>query len=114
MQDTRYFVTERLGEPYVKLTLTVWACCWIIPFFVLLGQRPKKTPAILGTVSAIVCLGFWLERNTLVWPSLVPDDGSAWIGMIQFGVALGFLGAYGLIYVYYARIFPSLAVPERS
>jgi hypothetical protein len=113
MQDTRYFVAERLNEPYVKLTLTVWAFCWIVPFFVLLGQKPKKTPAILGTVAAIVCLGFWLERNTLVWPSLAPDDGSAWFGAIQLGVAAGFLGAYGLVYVYYARVFPSLAVPER-
>jgi len=114
MQDTRYFVAERLHAPYVMLTLTVWAFCWIIPFFVLLGQRPKKTPAILGTVAAIVCLGFWLERNTLVWPSLVPDDGSAWLGLVQLGVAAGFAGAFGLVYLAYARIFPSLAVPERS
>jgi len=114
MQDTRYFVAERLHEPYVMLTLSAWACCWIIPFFVLLGQRPKKTPAILGPVAAIVCLGFWLERNTLVWPSLVPDDGSAWIGAIQLGVAAGFAGAFGLVYLYYSRVFPSLAVPSRS
>jgi hypothetical protein len=107
-------VSERLGEPYVMLTLTAWACCWIIPFFVLLGQRPKKTPAILGSVGAIVCLGFWLERNTLVWPSLVPNDGSAWVGVIQLGTALGFAGAFGLLYLYYARVFPGLALPERS
>jgi len=114
LQDTRYFVWDRLNEPYAKLTLTVWAFCWIVPFTVLLGQRPKWTPAILGPVSAIVCLGFWLERNVLVWPSLVPDDPGAWIGLVQVGVALGFLGAFGFVYLYYARILPSLPPPERS
>jgi hypothetical protein len=112
-QDTRYFVADRLNEPYVKLTLFTWACCWIIPFTVLLGQRPKKTPQILGAVAFVVCLGFWFERNVLVWPSLVPQDGWAWLGLIQLGVAAGFVGAFGLVYLYYSRIFPSLALPER-
>lgn len=114
LQDTRHFVGGRLAEPYVWLSLTVWACCWIIPFTVLLGQAAKKTPQILGSVSAIVLLGFWLERNVLIWPSLVPKDDSAWIGLIQIGVALGFLGAFGLVYLYYSRVFPSIALPERS
>ena len=39
---------------------------------------------------AILLFGFWLERNALVWPSLVPDDGAAWFGPIQIGIALGF------------------------
>lgn len=109
----RYFA-ERLREPYVKVTLTVWACCWIVPFWVLLGQRPKRTPAILGTVAAIVVGGFWLERNILIWPSLVPDDSFAWLGFVQLGIAGGFLGAFGLVFLAFTRVLPSLAVPKRS
>src|SRR5690606_1491450 len=63
---------DRIQEPYAKVTLLVWACCWIIPIWLLLGQRPKRAPLILGGVSAIMLFGFWLERNVLVWPSLVP------------------------------------------
>ena len=59
----------------MKLSLVAWIGCWVTPFWVLLGQRPKQTPVILGGVAAISLLGFWLERNALVWPSLVPDDG---------------------------------------
>jgi hypothetical protein len=114
MQDTRHFVLDRLNEPYAKLTLTVWAFCWIVPFTVLLGQVPKKTPQILGSVAGVVLLGFWLERNVLVWPSWVPADGTAWIGLIQLGVAAGFVGAFGLVYLYYSRVFPSIALPDRS
>jgi len=109
-----HYFAERLREPYSKVTLTVWACCWIIPFWVLLGQRPKRTPAILGTVAAIVVFGFWLERNILIWPSLIPDDTFSWLGFVQLGVAAGFLGAFGLVYLTFTRVFPSLAVPKRS
>ena len=114
LQDTWFFVADRLNEPYVGLSMSVWTACWIVPFWVLLGARPKQTPAILGTVSAGVLIGFWLERNVLVWPSLVPDDGWAWLGGIQLGIAAGFFGAFVLVYLIFSRVFPTLPVPKRS
>lgn len=114
LQDTWYFVGSRIDEPYVRLSLVAWVGCWVTPFWVLLGQRPKKTPAILGGVAAIVLLGFWLERNALVWPALVPHDGSAWFGPIQIGIAAGFLGAYVLVFLVFTRVFPTLPLPARS
>jgi hypothetical protein len=100
------FFWERLKEPYAKLSLLVWACCWIIPFWVLLGQRPKRTPIILGTVSAISLFGFWLERNVLIWPSLVPKDTLAFLGLVQVGIAVGFLGAFALVFLLFSRRIP--------
>jgi hypothetical protein len=113
VQDTWWFVQSQLAEPYVKLSLAAWVGCWIIPFWVLLGQRPKRTPAILGSVAGLMLLGFWLERNVLIWPSLVPDDGFAWLGPIQIGIAAGFLGAYVLVYLVFSRVFPTLPLPQR-
>ncbi len=103
---------ERLREPYAKLALAAWIGCWVVPFWVLLGQRPKRTPAILGSVATIVLIGFWIERNVLIWPSLVPDRTAAFAGFVQFGTAAGFLGAFVLVYLVYSRIFPTTAVPE--
>jgi hypothetical protein len=114
LQDTWDFAASRLDEPYVKLSLAAWTGCWIVPFWVLLGQRPKRTPAILGAVAAAVMLGFWLERNALVWPALVPEDGSAWFGPIQLGIAAGFAGAFALVYLVFSRVFPTLPLPRRS
>ncbi len=108
------FDWSRFGEGYGWLSMVTWACCWIIPFWVLLGERPKKTPGILGPVAAIVLLGFWLERNLLIWPSVVKGDGWAWLGAIQVLVAGGFAGAFVLVYLVYTRVFPGLAVPTRS
>ena len=113
LQDAWYSKWEYLDQPYVKLSLAAWVGCWVTPFWVLLGQRPKKTPAILGSVAAVSLGGFWLERNALVWPSLVPGDGLAWAGPIQIGVALGFLGAFVLTFLIFSRIFPTLPLPKR-
>jgi len=114
MQDTWHWAWTNLDQPYVKLSLTAWFGCWVIPFWVLLGHEPKKTKAILGSVALISLLGFWLERNALIWPSLVPDDGLAWFGPVQIGVAVGFLGAFELVYLVFSRVFPTLPLPERS
>jgi len=103
----------RLAEPYAKVTLLAWACCWIIPFWVLLGQRPKRTPVILGSVAVIMLFGFWIERNVLVWPSLVPADSLSWLGFVQVGIAAGFLGAFALVFLLFSRRLPSLPVPKR-
>jgi hypothetical protein len=110
--DMKFF-WDRLSEPYSKVTLFVWVCCWVVPFWVLLGQRPKRTPAILGSVAAVVLFGFWLERNVLVWPSLVPKESFSFVGPVQLGVAAGFAGAFALVFLVYTRVFPSLAVPRR-
>jgi hypothetical protein len=111
LQDSWYFALSRLDEPYAKLSLTAWACNWVVPFWVLLGQRPKRTPAILGSVAALIVVGFWLERNALIWPSLIPQDGHAWLGGIQLGIAAGFFGAFALVYLIFTRVFPTLPLP---
>lgn len=106
------FELARLGEAYGWTSMAVWACCWIVPFWVLLGQYPKKNPYILGTVATIVLIGLWLERNLLVWPSVIKEGGFVWFGSLQLLIALGFLGAFSLVFLLYTRVFPSLALPE--
>jgi hypothetical protein len=107
------FRWERLTEGYGWVAMTVWLFNWIIPFWVLLGQRPKKTVWIAGPVATAVVIGFWLERNLLIWPSVVKGDQLAWLGPIQMGVLAGFVGAFALVFLIYSRVFPSLAVEER-
>lgn len=101
------------NAPWVKITLFAWVCIWVLPFWLLLGQRPKKTWWFLASVATLSAFGFWIERNVLVWPSLTPDETWAFLGWIQIGIALGFFGAFALVYLVFTRIFPSLAVPHR-
>jgi len=119
LQDTWYMegFWERINEPYVKTTLTAWILCWVIPFWVLLGQRPKKTPAVLGTVASLSVFGFWLERYILVTPSLIPPEAVlngasvSPFGMIELLVSAGFLGLFFLCFLLFAKVFPG-ALPK--
>jgi len=116
LQSTWYWQgwAERVfGEPWAVVTLFTWVCVWVIPFWCLLGQRPKKTPWWLASVAGVSVFGFWLERNVLVWPSLVPEDTWAFLGWIQGGIAIGFLGAFVGVFLLYTRVFPGLAVPAK-
>ena len=94
--------------------MLVWTCCWILPFWILLGQQAKKTGWIAGPVASIVVLGYWFERNLLIWPSVIKDDQFAWFGLIQIGILLGFIGAFALVFLIYSRVFPSLAVEKSA
>lgn len=108
------FDWARLQTGYGWVSMVVWACIWLIPFFVLLGQRPKKTPWIAGPVAATMLLGFWLERNLLIWPSVIKGDMLSWFGMIQVGIALGFFGLFMLVVLYYSRVFPTVSTAVRD
>ncbi|MFP6654168.1 MAG: hypothetical protein VCB25_00975, partial [Myxococcota bacterium] len=108
------FDWARLQTGYGWVSMAVWACIWVIPFFVLLGQRPKKTPWIAGPVAATMLFGFWLERNLLIWPSVIKSDMLSWFGMIQVGIALGFFGLFMLVVLYYSRVFPTVATAVRD
>ena len=106
------FQWARLKDGWGWISMIVWTCCWIFPFWILLGQKPKKTVWIAGPVAGFVVLGYWLERNLLIWPSVIKGEQLAWLGPIQIGVLLGFVGAFSLVFLIYSRVFPSLAVEE--
>ena len=67
-QVTGISITPRFWLPSIDpvagaISMAVWLFVWLIPFWVLLGQRPKKTPWIAGPVAGVLLFGLWLERN---------------------------------------------------
>jgi len=121
IQDTWYFTGwwTRAAEPYVHVTLSAWMLIWVLPFWVLLGQVPKKTPAILGPIAFGSVVGFYLERYILVTPSLVPPKavlaGAAItpFGALELGIAAGFVGLFFLCFLSFAKVFPG-ALPAKA
>ena len=88
-----FFIVQRVHHiPWSPLSVACVVLIWLIPFTVLMSVRTKKTPIVLGTVSALGLVGMWLERYVLVVPSLSLD--AIPFGPTQFLISIGFLGAF--------------------
>jgi hypothetical protein len=82
-----------------------------LPFFVLLIRKLKMSPGVLTGMSIIVLTGMWLERFFLVAPSIWKGEEMP-LGLIEFSITGGFLGAVGLTSVLFLKAFPLLPVSD--
>jgi hypothetical protein len=96
------WIIRRFSPPYSKISFAVLLCLFVIPFFGLLGVKPKKTPYILATFSCIVLFGLWIERYLLVYPSLyviphavMPGWQEVGVGFLFAGLMVGSLAFFG-------------------
>jgi hypothetical protein len=90
-----FFIALRVHYvPWAFMSWMTVCLVWAIPFVSLLGIRPKKTPAILGTVALLGMAGIWSEIYVLVVPSLSPRTIP--LGWVEILVTAGFLGAFWL------------------
>jgi len=93
--DGDLFIALRVHYmPWAFMSWMTVTLVWAIPFVVLLGIRPKKTPAILGTVALLGMVGIWSEIYVLVVPSLSPRTVP--LGWVEILVTAGFPGAFWL------------------
>ena len=110
LPNEQVFFVNRLAEPYRVLSIAVFFMLFVLPFFGLLGVKPKKTPAILATFSAIILLGLWIERYVLIYPTLYPGADGIPFGLAEIGAALLFGGILIGSLAWFASRFPMLQV----
>ena len=104
-----FFVVPRVQHlPWGALGWSAFILIWAIPFCVLMGKRPKQTPAILTMVGILGLIGMWIERYVLVVPSLSPRHIP--FGWVEVLITLGFLGAFGLTALPGLRLVPAPAL----
>jgi len=111
-EETPYVVL-RLSGPFTKWAWTVFFLTFFIPFFGLMNWTTKRRPELFQWFALISLLGVWLERNLIVQPSVHPGFFTLSPGVL--GVMLGFLGAFVLMFLNFARTFPmvsSLGIPK--
>ncbi len=107
LPNEQTFVIHRFTSPNGAIALTVLFCLFVIPFFGLLGVKPKRTPGIQAIFNAIVLLGLWLERWLLTYPSWYPKT-HLWIGWQEVGITLAFAGLFLASLLWFATRFPIL------
>ena len=100
------WLIHRLTATFEPIMVSVVFGLFILPFFGLLGVRPKRTPRVLLVFAGIVLTGLWLERYMLVYPSLYIGVGNIPMNWQEIGIALGFAGLLLTCVLWFATRFP--------
>jgi hypothetical protein len=66
--------------------------CWVVPFFLLMGVRPKTNPVMLRTVALLGLIGVWITDYVMIVPSLSP--GELPLGWVELSILAGMLGLF--------------------
>lgn len=85
-----------LVTPWINVTRIVLIVGFVIPFLLLLVQRWKMIPAVIGSIAVLPVVAGFFERNLLILPPLRPDAGGFPIGIPEILITLGFAGLWGL------------------
>jgi len=70
-EETGYFVTRMHGAYEVVFFLNV-ALNWVVPFLALLRRPPKRQPAMLARIAAVVLVGRWVDLYFGIVPPFSP------------------------------------------
>lgn len=105
-EETSAMMLRIAAEPWRRVGILMVVLVFVLPFWGLMGVKPKQTPAILGTFAVISLVGLWLDRWVFVVPSIVQSAPRAPLGWTELLVTAGFAGLWGLCHVWFASTFP--------
>jgi len=104
------FIAVRKFPIWQNLSIAVFLCLFLIPFWGLLTRFAKMTPATHMLFAGVISFGFFIERFDLVVPSLVPTPDAFPFGVGELLVTLGYLSIFLLCYIAFMRTFPIVPV----
>jgi hypothetical protein len=110
LPEETWWVFLRFEDPWRRLAFTVFGLVFLLPFLGLMNLHTKKSPFWLALFACVSLAGMWLERLLLIMPSLNPDR--VWVGLPELGVALGFLGVFGLAVQGFLAKYPAIKVTD--
>lgn len=110
LAEETHFFNLRLQQPWTAVTTAVAVLMFVIPFFGLMGKKPKLIAPFMIAVAACTTLGLWLHRYIEVYPSVFGHATTLPFGIWEVGVALGYLGIWGLCYTAFMDAFPRMRV----
>lgn len=106
-EETQFIILRVWKMPWAIFSWSILALSVFFPFLIFLSRQAKQVPKVMATVAVAIGCGMWLERYVLIVPSLWHSE-SVPLGWVEIGVTAGFLGAFGLGYLFFLGRFPVL------
>lgn len=88
-EETVYF-KPRLQGAYTGIFWLNLIINFVAPLLILMKRNSKRNYTTLTFISVAIIFGHWLDFYQMVFPG--PMDGHLELGILDFGVALGFIG----------------------
>ncbi|MBI4409289.1 MAG: polysulfide reductase NrfD [Gemmatimonadetes bacterium] len=106
----------KVNGPYRTVFWAMVLCDFIVPFVILAN---RKTRTVTGTViaSISVSIGMWLERFTIIIPTLINPRldwprGLYHPSWVEVSITAGFFAAFALLYMVFTKFFPMVSIWE--
>jgi Ni/Fe-hydrogenase subunit HybB-like protein len=113
--EMRVFWSKFTGT-YAPFFWTMFVCNFLIPVIILSFRKTKTITGIL-IASISVLVGMWLERFTIIVPTLANPrlpylSGPYFPTWVEWGIMLGSFSFFVFLYLLFSRFFPIISIWE--
>jgi molybdopterin-containing oxidoreductase family membrane subunit len=110
--------TSKLTGPFAPYFWAMVVFCFVVPFTILANPRTRTVTGTL-VASISVNIGMWLERFTIVVPSLshprAPIHTFVYIpSWVEWSLMAGCFAAFALLYMGFTKLFPIVSIWEQE
>lgn len=115
-EEWEVFMSKMSGDFSVPFWIMV--SCMTVAFFLLLLLRNKYAVVATVTASVLIVVGMWLERYTIVVPTLNTFTGRGYEARfyepswVEWSITGASLCGFALLYVIFAKLFPIISIWE--
>jgi Ni/Fe-hydrogenase subunit HybB-like protein len=107
---------EKLSGRYAPFFWTMVFTDFVLPLALLCNRKTRTIPGIM-VASVSVCIGMWLERFTIVVPTLINPRlpwarGSYMPSWVEVSLFAGFIAGFLLLYTIFVKLFPIISIWE--
>ncbi|MFZ0241946.1 MAG: hypothetical protein WAL90_09895 [Desulfobacterales bacterium] len=108
-EETAYVIERTMAVPWRYLAWSIFAVCFVLPFFILLNKKVKTMPRFMILLCASIITGIWFEHLLLLGPAFHPEAHTLPFAVSDVLISLGFLGLMLAAVSFSFRQFPELA-----
>jgi molybdopterin-containing oxidoreductase family membrane subunit len=116
LEELEVFDSKMIGA-YAGMFWTM-VILMTIAFFILSFLRSKRPIGATVTASVFIVLGMWIERYTIVVPTLNALEGRGyepafyWPSWVEVSITIASFCGFALLYVLFAKLFPIISIWE--